>query len=180
MLSLGATVLAGVSFWAVLVMALCSSTSRYVTTRQNSLLSTYVKPVGFLLLGSLDIVLCHLGTHGISLWILKKLEAFADMWGLGKVIVSGVSALIQECESSCVENWTGSNIKLVFLYRVWKSLCYWEIDAAVWISAVFILKLPCLENKTSHEMEGNKMNLSVPCLKEMGKDFAGELTLSCS
>lgn len=41
--------------------------------------------------------------------------------------------------------------------------------------------LPWVENKTSHDMERNKTeNLSISCLQEVGKDFAGELSLSCS
>lgn len=103
------------------------------------------------------------------------------VWGLGKASVSGVSTLICECESNCVENQTGSSIELVLLYQVWKRLCYWDIDAAVGMKTVEMQKLPCVEKKTSHEVERNKMkNLSIPCLKEVGKDFGGELSLICS
>lgn len=173
----------GVSFRAVLLMALCSSTSvcdiSPTSKALYSLLSTDVKPVGFLLLGNLNTVLSLM-----HLW--NTAMDVAEVWTVYRCLRLGQSQCFWSVyfdswvQKQCVENRTGSGIKLVLLYWVWKSLCYWDIDAAVEMKRVEMQKLPCLENKTSHEMERNKMkNWSIPCLKEVGKDFAGELSLSC-
>lgn len=121
---------------------------------------------------------------GISMWFLvpyahlcNRTMDVAGVWTIyrGKANVSDVSTLIPECKSSCVENQSGSGVKPVLLS------CSGNWDAAAGMKTVGMQKLPCLENKTSHEMERNNIkNFSIPCLKEVGKDFAAELSWSCS
>ena len=75
----------GISFWAVLLTALCSSTSvcdMSPPSKTYSLLSTGVKPVGFLLLGNLNMVLCHYAPVEYSCgccWGLRHLQ-MSEAW----------------------------------------------------------------------------------------------------
>lgn len=137
-------------------------------------LVNWCETIGFLLLGNVNPVLCP---HGIQQWTLLGFEPCTEFWGLGKARVSGASAWIHKCKAVV---WK-TQLKATSNPYCFRSLCYWDGDAAIEMKTVGMQKLPWVENKTSHDMERNKTkNLSISCLQEVGKDFAGELNLSCS
>lgn len=140
---------------------------RYVTTKQKSysLLSNNVKPADFLLLGSLNMVLYHAFVEYSCgcCWGLNHLqmcEACTKPVFLGCLLwFMSAKAIVLKTELEVVSN------SYCCTESEKASAC--DIDAAVGMKIVEMQKLPCLENKTSHEMERNKMkNLSIPCLKE--------------